>query len=120
MNDYYVRARPKDCGHYKVLGVHLCNSWYHVYKSGKSKHYPHTGNVLLYFDGCGAGIVTHELMHATLYAWNCKDLSKPQFPIIIKSLKDEEEILHNHTHAVMQFYRWYWRIADKVKKAMKK
>lgn len=119
MNAYYNTVR-NDKGSYKVLGAHICNGRYSLYPSGRSNHHPHTGNVLLFFDGCGAGVVSHELLHATLYAWNCKDLSKIQYPIVIKSMRQEEELLHNHSHAVMQFYRWYWRIADKVKKAMKK
>jgi len=31
-------------------------------------------------------------------------------------MRQEEELLHNHTFAVTQFYTWFWKVAKEVKK----
>lgn len=97
----------------KVLGAH-CG--YEKYTTSQPRWgvLPETGTVFLSLENCGAGVVTHELMHAVLWAWKHKRL-KNQYPIVIKNMNQEEEVLHNQTYAVHQFYNWYWKIKSKVK-----
>ena len=84
------------------------------YEDGKGTYIPETARVLLNFEDCGAGVVSHELGHAALNAWHHSPKRKT-YPVIIKNMKDEEEILHSQTYAVRQFYRWYWKIEKSLK-----
>lgn len=102
---------PHNNGGSKVLGAH-CG--YEKYKTPNYKIHPETGIVFLSLENCGASVVPHELMHAVLWAWKHKRLKK-QYPIVIKNMKDEEELLHNQSFAVNQFYNWYWKITKKGK-----
>lgn len=106
MQDYYFRANPNDTHHYECQGVSLHFEKINAVSGSLS---PQTGEVLLHFGSCGAGIVTHELLHAVLYAYKHKKRKK-QYPIIIKDMDEEEVILRNHTEAVRQFYKWYWKV----------
>lgn len=75
-----------------------------------------TGEVATVFLSCehaGAGIVSHELLHAVLYAHKHTKYKK-QYPIVIKNMNEEEKILHNHTFAVTQFYKWFWKVSKEV------
>ena len=94
----------------KILGAH-CG--YEKYRSTQPRWgvLPETGTVFLSLENCGAGVVAHEIMHAVLWAWKHKRL-KNQYPIVIKNMNEEEKILHNHSYAVMQFYRWYWKVIN--------
>lgn len=121
MQEYYKKRSPKDDVS-NTLGVHLAYTWFKP-KSKKVKgskkrkdydYYPKTGEVLLNLEYCGSGIVSHEFMHAVLWAWKHSEYKK-QYPLVIKSMKQEEEILHNLTHAVRQFYTWYWKVKSKIK-----
>lgn len=104
MRVYYKKVSPQDKNHDFVRG---CSIHFYRYK-GKILSRK-TGVVLLNFeDGCGAGVTTHELLHAVLFA-NQHHKTKPQYPIVIKSMEQEEKILHSHTFAVNQFYKWYWK-----------
>lgn len=87
-----------------ILGVSL---HYEIYCGRKVKN--DTGKVLLSLQDCGAGLVSHELLHAVLWAYKHKR-SKKQYPIVIKNMNEEEKILQNHTYAVKQFYNWYWKV----------
>ena len=124
MQDFYFkedRAKRED-KHYNTLGVHLAYTVYTPVKGKKNKWKPGpiTGSVLLNLQNCGAGIVTHELMHAVLWAYRHEEKEHDnQYPIIIHDMEEEEEILHRHTLAVMAFYRWYWKIKDKVRSVQK-
>lgn len=128
MQTAYAKQCPYDKNHNQVLGVHNAfelfapiNKKEKIDKNlliGKStKNFrllPQSGIVFLSLKNCGAGIVTHELMHAVLWAYKHK-INKQQYPIIIKNMKEEELILRYHTLAVMEFYKWYWKIKSKVK-----
>ena len=72
-----------------------------------------TGMVLLCMERTGAGTVCHEFMHAVLWAHR-HHKNKKQHPIIIRNMKEEEEILHNLSYAVIQFYNWYWNIEKEM------
>lgn len=126
----YKERCPHDKSHFKVLGVHQAYEKFKAPKNipmpkeGDSRKYyevniskvkiaPETGTVFLNLKHCGAGVVSHELMHAVLWAYKHKKMKK-QYPIIIKNLKEEELILRYHTLAVQEFYRWYWKIKDKI------
>jgi hypothetical protein len=106
MQDYYKKHCAdrglKDKGHYNVSGVSL-----HYENRVNGKCQPETGTVLLCLDHCGAGVVSHEFLHAVLWAYKHRK-NKKQYPIIIKNMREEEDILQNHTFAVTQFYNWYW------------
>lgn len=75
-----------------------------------------SGEVATVFLSCqnaGAGIVSHELLHAVLYAYKYKK-NKKQYPIIIRSMNEEDKILRNHTFAIIQFYKWFWKVTKEV------
>lgn len=110
MQDYYDKMGG-DPLKQKVAGASL---HYEKISTLTGKIDGETGVVLLCMDFSGAGVVTHELMHAVLWAHRHKKYKK-QHPIIIKNMKEEELILSNHTHAVTQFYRWYWKIEKEMK-----
>lgn len=102
--DYCDRRGNDDKNHFKVFGVSL----HYIRVKGKVAH-PETGIVLLCVKHTGAGVVSHELLHAVLWAHK-HHARKQQYPIVIKNIKDEEELLHNHSYAINQFYTWYWKI----------
>jgi len=112
MREAYKVFRPKDWGHNNVLGVH-CGYVKYETTGKKTVMSNETGTVFLSLKNCGAGVVTHELMHAVLWAWKHNE-KKEQYPIVIKSMRYEEEILHNHTYAVTQFYNWYFKIKRRL------
>jgi hypothetical protein len=107
MQDAYAKFRPDDTQHYKCLGAHCAYEKLLFSNSKRGSLSKESGTVFLSKEYLGAGIVTHELMHAVLWAYKHKR-GKKQYPIIIKSMKEEEEILHNHTYAVKQFYNWLY------------
>lgn len=113
MQAAYKKFKPQDGNHDEVLGVHCGYEKWIVKKGKKTICHPETGIVFLSKENCGAGVVTHELMHAILWARGHK-MHKRQHPIVIKSMEEEEAMLHNHTYAVMQFYDWYWKIEKKI------
>lgn len=71
---------------------------------------PETGTVFLCYERCGAGIVSHEMLHAVLWAWRHHDLDTEKYPISINSMEDEEDIAYMLTHTVAQFYKWLYKI----------
>lgn len=110
MQDAYKKFRPDDDNHDKVEGV-SCH--YDRVNIDTNECHPEVATVFLNVNSCGAGVVTHELMHSCLWAWKHSGV-KEQYPIVINNMDDEEEVLHNHTYAVMQFYDWYWKVVDKI------
>lgn len=130
MQAEYKKRSPNDKYHEHTLGVHLAYKAYKVpdklkkkYKNHKGpltekqmkdwKLAPETGTILLSKPHSGAGVVTHEIMHAVLWSRG-HGKGKVQYPITIKNIKEEESLLHDFTHAVMQFYRWYWRVEKNI------
>jgi hypothetical protein len=105
---FYKESCPDDGEHGKVLGVSR-----HFYKeakvNGRWKSGPETGHVLLSVEHCGAGVVSHEFMHAVMWAWK-HSRRKKHHPFVIKSMVEEERLLHNLTFAVRQFYGWFWKV----------
>ncbi len=113
MRDFYSKHCPNDKNHNKVYGVSVHRDYYK--KQGEKWILtPRTGEVLLNLKHCGAGIVSHEFMHAVLWAYKHNGRRK-QYPFVIKNIKEEEKILHNLTFALQQFYNWYWKVKDKIK-----
>lgn len=88
---------------------------YNLLSCGKEFLSKKIANIFLYFDECGVGVVSHELLHASLWAWKFSNL-KQQYPIIINNMDEEEEVLHIHTDALRQFYIWYWKVEKYFKK----
>lgn len=130
MREAYKKRCPHDTHHDIVLGAHQAYEKFIMPKKFKKDHAdnpkkfyrlntsklklaPETGTIFLSLEDCGAGVVTHEIMHATLWAYKHKKM-KQQYPIKIKDMKEEELVLRNFTLAVQQFYRWYWKIKDRV------
>lgn len=108
----YDRSVHKNVKDYaKVLGAH-CG--YVCIDTTTGKEHPETGTIFLSLENCGAGIAGHEIMHAVLWGWKHKSM-KRQYPIKIKNMDEEEEILHSFTHMISQFYDWYWSITDEGK-----
>lgn len=114
MQQAYENFKPKDEGHEKVSGVHCGYVLLKYSKGRKEVLSPETGTVFLNIKECGSGIVAHELAHAVLWAHRHKK-SKQQYPIVIKNMDDEEEILYHLTYAIRQFYTWFWIIKKKFK-----
>lgn len=112
MQKDYARYSPQDGNHYKTLGVHHGFDKLIIEPGKKAKLSPQTGIVRLCLEHCGAGVVSHEFMHAVLWA-NGHKRYKKQYPIVIKNMKEEEKILHNLTYAVRQFYEWYWKVTNR-------
>jgi hypothetical protein len=112
-NDYKERS-PNDQNHYKCLGVHSPYEKLKVNKNGSMALSNETGTVNLCMQHCGAGVVSHEFLHAVLWAYKHKRRKK-QYPIIIKDMAEEEDVLHNLTYAIQQFYKWYWKIEKYLK-----
>lgn len=110
---YYKKVSPRDNKHNKVMGV---STHWDIYKKvgNRWKITPKVGEILLCVKHCGASIATHEVMHAVLWAWKHSS-KKIQYPIVIKNMKQEEEILHNYSYAVRQLYNWYWKVVKEVK-----
>lgn len=115
MQEAYKKFRPQDRNHFKVSGCHCGYELLKVRRGKKTRLSKDTGTVFLSFGHCGAGVVTHELAHAILWAHRHKR-GKQQYPIVIKNMKEEEEILYNLTYAIRQFYTWYWKIEKEFKK----
>lgn len=113
MRTYYSKSCPNDKNHNDVLGVNIAREYY-VKKGKKWLFSKQTGEVLLNLQDCGVGVVTHEFMHAVLWARNFKEFKK-QYPIVIKDMADEEHLLHEFTYIVRQFYNWYWDVKKKIK-----
>lgn len=70
-----------------------------------------TGLIFLHAGRCTAGVVSHEFGHAVLWAGNHPD---KEYPIIINNMEEEELLLGNQTIAVINFYKWYWKIKPKL------
>lgn len=105
MQKFYKDWCPQDKNHDNVGGVAVNRTYWDISK-GKKILMNRTGR-------CGAGVVSHEIMHAVLWA-NKFSARKKQYPIVIKSMKEEEELLKKHTLAVRDFYEWYWKIKTKI------
>lgn len=110
----YKKFRPHDTHHFHVAGVHCGYELLRISKSKKEVMTGETGTIFLNVDQCGAGIATHEIMHAILWAKNHKR-NADQYPIVIKNMKEEESMLMDFTYAVQQFYRWYWKVYKRLK-----
>lgn len=104
---------------HKTLGAHHAYTQSIKSKNGKWVYTNETGIVFLNMDYTGAGIVSHEFAHAILWAWRHTP-RKQAYPIIINNNREEEDVLHNLTFAVRQFYIWYWKVEGELKKMAKK
>jgi hypothetical protein len=113
MQKYYLRHDKKkfDKDHFHTEGVHMAGVLYRVEEDGSTFLHGETGVVLLHFDQCGAGIISHEFGHAVLWAYNFS-IEKEQYPLVINSMEEEEIILHDLYRAVSSFYQWYWKAVD--------
>lgn len=109
MQKAYKESCPTDKNHDKTLGAHHAYEAIIVEKGKRDRLSPETGTLFCSLENCGAGVISHELMHAIFWARGHKFMKK-QYPIIVQNMKEEEELLHNFTYAIIQFYNWYWRI----------
>jgi len=108
MNEEYHRRKPSEKP--AVLGTHMGRvAWY--YEKKKRRLYPQSGIIFLHIDNCGATVAAHEFMHGAIWAHR-HSLKKKQYPFTIKSMNEEEELLHNFSYAIGQFYDWYWDVKD--------
>lgn len=109
MQEAYAKYSPAAEEPFGVAGVHCGYDMLKVSKDGKAVCGPETGTVFLCYEKCGAGIVSHELGHAVLWAHKHRK-GKRQYPIVIKNMDDEEEVLYHLYLAVRQFYDWLYEI----------
>jgi hypothetical protein len=115
MQEAYKVFSPQETDPFSVAGVHCGYDLLKVGEDGKSVLGPETGTVFMNYGQCGAGIVAHELGHAVLWAHK-HNKKKEQYPIIIRNMDEEEEILYHQTLAVQQFYNWLYSIEKWFKK----
>jgi len=101
---YKEFTRDRKSSKVKGASCHYSKLTYRPYKLS-----PEVGTVFLCREYCGAAIVAHEFMHAVMWAYRHTRYKK-QYPFVIKSMREEEVLLHNHSYAVMQFYVWYWKL----------
>jgi hypothetical protein len=94
-----------------MLGAHA-GIWRFVLRGYRRALYKQTGVVFLCVEHCGAGVVGHEIMHAVMFARNHR-MSFRQYPVVIKELAEEEEMLYDYTDATMEFYCWFYDVAKK-------
>jgi hypothetical protein len=115
MNKYYFMhdRNPSDGRHFYTQGVHMAGVLFRTEDDGSETMYGETGKVLLHFDQCGAGIVSHEFGHAVLCS-HTMSVNGQQYPIIIHNMEEEEDILHDLYRAISSFYTWYWDKVDPV------
>lgn len=108
------------CDSHAVKGLQIAGASMHwVMINGLTKKVTgETGMVLLCMERTGAGVVSHEFLHAVLWAHK-HHKHKKQHPIVIKNMKEEEEILHNLSYAVRQFYNWYWKVEKEMQPVKK-
>lgn len=112
MQRAYQRRRPDDMkvGEFvQVLGAHCGYTRIMVNTDRSERIHPEVGTVYLCAEGCGAGVISHEFMHAAIWAWRHRS-GKSQYPVMIMNIEEEEELLYMLTQAVSQFYCWYWKI----------
>lgn len=111
MQEDYEKMCPQDKNHDKIRGVHIifCKKTRGVRCLNSAEG--RSGTVMISLDDVGAGIVSHELMHAVFWGWKFKN-KKEQYPIVISTHAEEEEILYRLTHAVNDFYTWFWTIYE--------
>lgn len=107
----YKKFRPNDLGHFKTLGAHCAYDLIKIGRDGRTVTSGETGTIFLHKNKCGAGIACHEILHGVLWAFRHRR-NKIQYPFVLKSMEDEEELLHNFTYAITQFYQWYWEIEN--------
>lgn len=115
MQAAYEKFKPQDKNHYKSLGA-CCNDTI-VTVGGDNKIIRvsgQTSTVFLSLENCEVSVVVHELLHAVLFSHK-HSLRKKQYPIVIKNMKEEEVILHNHSYTCYQFYTWYWKVQSQFK-----
>lgn len=112
MNRAYWDFRSEDRKYY-VLGCHVPRRWYKVGKSGW-KSQKKTGTVFLCYEYCGAGVVSHEFLHAAMYAFRHTKLKGQQYPFEIKTMDQEEKFLRMHTSVVTKFYVWFFSIQKEL------
>lgn len=109
----YKKYRPHETKQMRVAGAHCGYVLLRIRKDKREILTREAGTIFLSMENCGAGVVTHEILHAILWAHgHTKD--KQQYPFTIKNMKHEEEILYDFTHAVSQFYNWYWKVEKKL------
>lgn len=112
MRAAYKEFRPNDKNHDTVLGAH-CGYEKIIHRPNKRKETSQeTGTVFLSKENCTASIVAHELMHAVIWAKTHKKNWKEQYPFIIDNIKSEEQLLHNLSYSLNQFYNFYWEKVD--------
>jgi len=114
MQSALKKFKPGIKNHLRTLGCHCAYDLYKIAK-GRTRTLGETGTIFLNQKHCGAGIATHEILHAVLWAHNHKR-GKQQYPITINSMKEEEDLLHDFTFAVRNFYNWFWKVDKKRKK----
>lgn len=119
MRNFYKRISPEDTKPELIEGVCVNREYYKADKvkniklSNKSKH---VGYVLTCLKSAGAGVVGHEFMHAVFFANGISKVKcKKQYPIVIKSMEEEERLLYAFTYAVDDYYKWYWKLKDQKK-----
>lgn len=115
MQSAYAKRTPYSEGHYKVSGSNVPYHCVRMKQDGSEETKGEIATVFLSVENCGAGVVAHELGHAALWGYKYHP-GKVQFPIIFNSMEDEEEFLYSQTYAVMQFYRWYWKVVEEFPK----
>lgn len=111
MQDAFRKLRPDAKYIRGTLGAHCA---YQILNTNNNRTSKETGTIFLSMKNCGAGVVTHEILHGILWAHRFK-AHKKQYPTVINNMEQEEELLHDFSFAVSSFYDWYWKVEKQLK-----
>lgn len=81
----------------------FARSWFYK-PTTHGKHKGNFGQVLLYRDRLGHGIVEHELSHLALFLCGYK----------VKKLSDEERYCETVQNLCVSFWRKYFKVVDRI------
>lgn len=111
---FYRKLRPQDDHIDKTLGAHV--GYTIDREKSKEKYWYETGTVLFSAKHCGAGLISHEFLHALFWAHGHTP-DKEQYPLTIsfKNMDDEEAFCYLMTDLVGSFFRWFYKLERKGK-----
>lgn len=101
-----MQAAAEKDGYAKRDFLGLCQRYEKYSVEGRKKVYKDDlGIVYLCREHLTPAIIAHELGHAVLGVNMFK--KKNSYPVVFKSMADEEDFLLNQTHAIEQFNLWW-------------
>jgi hypothetical protein len=87
------------------------HGWDYSGKRGRPRLSRNLGQILFYVDGVGAGVVSHEMSHATLHFFERKRVSSAK----LYDHKLQERFCWIQGHLVAQFWRCFFVVQPKIR-----